>query len=118
LSGGDYEVRSALNINGRAVNTNTPVSVTFDTTFYEANIAVDAILSYKWLSTFNVDIRNQAHGITINSVTPSVWVKGIKQQPNHVSFNIPSQVHVVEVIDTSQMALHNKLKSQSYVHAT
>jgi hypothetical protein len=110
LSGGDYEVRSALNINGRAVNTNTPASVNFDTTFYEANIAVDAILSYKWLSTFNVDISSQAHGITINSVTPSVWVKGIKNQPNHVSFNVPSKVHVVEAIDTTQMGPSQLIK--------
>ena len=107
FEGGQYDVGCILKINGRTTDTKLPGCANFDTLFYEADIKIDAILSFKWLSTYNVDVRSLQHGIMVNSTTPSIWVRGLTPKPKtHVSFDPslpPLQCNTIESIDTTRM---------------
>ena len=53
------------------------LEVAFPTTFYDANIGVDAILSYDWLRQRDVDVRCRRHGLEVNRAQGSLWVPGL-----------------------------------------
>ena len=48
-------------------------------TWYEADIAADAIVSLAWMSRWNIDVRSREHGVMIKSTRPPIWVKGCSQ---------------------------------------
>lgn len=107
LEGGQYDVGCTLKLDGRTTDTKLPGCANFSTTFYEADIKIDAILSLKWLSTYNVDVRSLQHGIMINSTQPAIWVRGLIPKPKtNVSFDPslpPQQCNVIDTIDTTRM---------------
>ena len=50
------------------------------TIFYDADIKVDAILSYQWLAKNKVNVRCERHGLEVNDPRGPMWVPGVVVQ--------------------------------------
>ena len=76
MAGGERESFSQLSIRGRATDTSSDAEAILPITWYEADIAADAIVSLAWMSRWNIDVRSREHGVMIKSTRPPIWVKG------------------------------------------
>ena len=75
--GGDHrELQGTLIIRGQASSLCIPNTLEIPVVAYDADIDVDAILSYEWLATQNVDILPRSHGVRINLNQWHLWVPG------------------------------------------
>ena len=54
------------------------VNLEFQTLFFEAEIACDAILSFKWLSQYNLDVLCRRHGLQLNT-TDIYFIPGLDE---------------------------------------
>ena len=52
-------------------------SLEFPTIFYEAEISYDALLSYRWLTHFDIDIKSRLHGLQFNSGLRCYFIPGV-----------------------------------------
>ena len=86
LGGGTRETTINLITNGYL---HTPMgysvdhhsNLEFPTTFFEAQIACDAILSFKWLAGFDVDIKSKLHGLQLNHGLKTFFIPGSDDGP-------------------------------------
>ena len=70
LGGGDQQVKLRVVAQGYEVTDITPPPTKFlgfQTTFFEADISVDIILSYKWLYEFDIDVFPRKYGLRTNT---------------------------------------------------
>ena len=75
------------------------VNLEFQTTLFEAEIACDAILSFKWLSQFNLDVLCRRHGLQLNT-TDVYFIPGLdKTQVPESSGQL--KIHVVNPLGDS-----------------
>ena len=63
LDGGLYEVPCEVVLEGRDRDTCEGVIITCPTSFYDADVRVDALLSYEWLRQYDVDVRCRRRGL-------------------------------------------------------
>ena len=61
MPGGDMEVSCILTLTGRDHDTKERRDVEIPTTFYEADIGVEAILSYEWLAMYDFMVNPGMH---------------------------------------------------------
>ena len=59
MAGGERESFSQLSIRGRATDTSSDAEAILPITWYEADIAADAIVSLAWMSRWNIDVRSR-----------------------------------------------------------
>ena len=68
LGGGTRQTVQILRTIGR--NPHDAIELQFITGFFEAEIACDAIFSFRWLSEFNLDVLCKRHGLQMNAIEP------------------------------------------------
>ena len=61
MPGGDREVSCLLTLSGLEHDTKEARVVQIPTTFYEADIGVEAILSYEWLAMYDFIVNPRMH---------------------------------------------------------
>jgi len=76
MAGGERDSFSQFSIRGKATDTSAEAEAILPITWYEADIAADAIVSLAWMSRWNIDVRSRNHGVMIKSTNPPIWVKG------------------------------------------
>ena len=77
LEGGSHELACTMLFDGVDPDTGVGVQVEYHTVFYDAQIGVEAILSYEWLHKNNVDVQCRKHGLALNGPQGPVWVAGM-----------------------------------------
>ena len=75
---GGKEVKLNLCTSGVIQGTDKKVEIRIPTTFYEARIYEDMILSYEWCRTRGVDISPRRHGILCVKRGHEIWVEGVR----------------------------------------
>jgi hypothetical protein len=75
------------------------VNLEFQTTLFEAEIACDAILSFKWLSQFNLDVLCRRHGLQLNT-TDIYFIPGLDESQVPESSG-QLKIHVVNPLGDS-----------------
>ena len=78
LGGGDHQVSLELISCVKNVDDETRRFLKFPTTFYEADISVDALLSFSWLQDFDLDLRANAYGLQSNT-DPAYFTPGVTE---------------------------------------
>ena len=78
LGGGSKQTRFNLMVKANPIShIGEPKILVFPTTFVEANIQVDVILSFKWLVEFDLDIKCRDYGLQTNT-RPLFFIPGIE----------------------------------------
>ena len=77
MEGGQVEFLCDLLIKCQDMDIGQPCIFECPTIFYNADIAVDAILSYEWLVKNKVDVKCNKHGLEINQPMGPLWTPGI-----------------------------------------
>ena len=77
MEGGAREVPCEFLLHGADMDTGLTTQVVCHTRFYDANIGVDAILSYEWLRQADIEIRCRRHGLHVNHAQGPVWIPGM-----------------------------------------
>ena len=104
LVGGDKEVSCILTFLGTEIDEGGERILEVPTTFYEADIGIDAILSYEWLATYDFLVNPRRHGIghKVYETGEFVWVPGNKRSAEVASASAsPSRVETPTVVAKS-----------------
>ena len=73
MPGGDMEVSCILTLTGRDHDTKERRDVEMPTSFYEADIGVEAILSYEWLAMYDFMVNPGMHVLMKKSDGPGIY---------------------------------------------
>jgi len=76
MDGGLVEVPCTLFMEGVDMDTGRQVWAECPITFYDANVGVDALLSYEWLRKEDIDVQCRNHGLLVNREEGPIWVPG------------------------------------------
>jgi len=63
MHGGEHEVHSTITLTGMGVDTGEERTLLVTTSFYVADIGVDAILSYEWLATYDFVVNPRRNAL-------------------------------------------------------
>ena len=77
MQGGLNEVSCDFVLWGTNMETGRTTKVVCPSSFYDANINVDIILSYAWLRHMDIDIRFCGHGLIVNRSLGPIWVAAV-----------------------------------------
>ena len=83
LPGGDKQVILALQAQGYKVYGAGEIGMMsqlleFETSFHEADIHVDAILSFRWLAAYNLDVKCKDYGLQSNG-DQKYFIPGVQE---------------------------------------
>ena len=78
LGGNHRELRGELLISGQPMGPLVPPQVSIPLLAFDADIDVDAILSYEWLASQHIDVLPREHGVQIHLQQGDLWVPGIR----------------------------------------
>ena len=101
MPGGDKEVACKIVLTGIEHDTRAPRAVKVPTTLYEADIGVEAILSYEWLTTYNFLVNPGLHAL----------MKKIPGTGDIITFP-GNHVHRAEVASTRRVETPETTKTQ------
>ena len=76
MEGGSVEVACTMEMQGVDVDTGRRECLSCPTTFYDADMGVDAILSYEWLVKNGMDVRCRRHGLEAKGTKGPIWIPG------------------------------------------
>ena len=99
VPGGRYEVDAVLCFAGVEPDSGVKYEMPLEISCYEAEVHVDMIVSYAWLSSVQADVIPRKHGLMFHKVGQEekasrvVWVSGAKDAA--YSFGAPSSVFAV-----------------------
>ena len=79
LAGGDRCVEGVLHLRAVEVDTGKPQGLKCPIRLVEADITIDAILSYGWLAEHNFLVNPRRHGICNQHPEGMIWLEGIKK---------------------------------------
>ena len=65
---------------GVDIDTSKKRQVECQTSFYDADIGVDAILSYGWLVSNHIDVRCKNHGLEVRKPEGPVFISGLTEK--------------------------------------
>ena len=88
LEGGWVEIECKAVLKGHDIDTGLEGEVECPTIFYDANISVDAILSYDWMAKNLVDVRCVRHGLEIGGPRGPLWIPGVVYPPMGSAGNV------------------------------
>ena len=77
LEGGKEEVPCNILFDGVDVDTRIHTEVKGPIVFYDANIGVDALLSYGWLQSCDIEVHCRKHGLQVNGPEGPRWIPGV-----------------------------------------
>ena len=81
MSGGSLEADLIFKIHGSDVDSKGPTELAMSIECYDADIAVDVILSYQWMASAGIDIIPRNHGLMVQTRKNKVWVDGLVNSP-------------------------------------
>ena len=77
LTGGNLCLKATGMIEGKDIDSKEPIEIHCPLHMYEANITVQAILSYKWLADQNFMVHPRRHGLFFQDESIEAFVPGI-----------------------------------------
>ena len=80
VPGGDRELECTLVFTGLDQDTKVATPVSIPSSFYDAEIGVDAIFAYEWMARSKIDIVPHRHGVVVRRGEFPVWVPGVREQ--------------------------------------
>lgn len=81
LHGGDKVLTADLHFQAAEWDTKKRITLTAPTTFYEAAMVEDVILSYRWLAERYLDVCPRLHGLRTRVKNTIVWIPGERLRP-------------------------------------
>ena len=104
LAGGNKTVTTEMACKGERIRDGELKLLGFPTTLYEADIAVDAILSFKWLRDFNLDVRCGAYGLKTNGPPAHFFIEGCPPE------DLEDESPQIQAIEEATVAQITKIK--------
>ena len=94
LKGGNLCIRGVCTMEGKAVVGQQPVKIQCALHMYEADISVQAILSYKWLADQNFIVHPRRHGLYFQDENLEVFVSGLQGEDKRPSARLDKVVAI------------------------
>ena len=83
-------IRVILSLRRTDLDTQEKVTVSYPITFYEADIKVEALVSYEWLSRCRLEVLPQFHGLKVNEEYGIIFIPGVENHEGESGKNILS----------------------------
>jgi len=80
LKGGQLSAKGTGTLEGTEMDTKQPMEIIFPIELYEANIATQAILSYRWLAEQNLSVEPRRHRLCYRDHQVEVSIPGIRSE--------------------------------------
>ena len=111
LAGGDQKAEGVLHFRGIEVDTGRKQELRCTVSMVEADITIDAILSYGWMAEHNFLVNPRRHGICHQDESGMVWVEGIRKVRAAAIFAEPAgAISMVHTNVTDEKCTHSNDK--------